>query len=321
MNSINEVGSNLTGGQIQRILDYLLYKALNPLVIHCIIVDNTLPQILINIISDRRRKISTLPFEVAVEKISVAINSLSSDRKKAFTIISELRIERNVWSSLIHKFLEYRTYYQGLLIDQTSEDKVRAKELEDAVGCKSNLFSIFNHVDTFFKYYSTFKSMIISQYIYKSHQYAHKVDNGEQEISHEDLTQSLLLSVSKGIDKYDSDSGALSSYLGYWMLNTSTSMSSSFTNTALAFDVPTSYRQKIAKRKTIDTNFAESLSLLDIDQAANSVPHLEDTYIETDATNRVLQLIKAADLNGVYRLSNSITEFFSREEQILMGLT
>lgn len=317
--NINEVGSNLTGGQIQRILDYLLLSALNPLVTKSSVVDNILPKILTNILMDKRRKISALPFDTAVSRLSMAINSLGSDRKKAFLIISGLKIERNVWNDLIMRFLEGRKKYQSLFSDPSSENQKEIARLEQYYGSTGNLFSVFNHVDSFFSHYSKFRSMIISQYINKSHKYAHKFDDGDSTISHQDLTQSLLISVSKGIDKYDCESGALSSYLGYWMLNTSASMSSSFTNTTLAFDIPTSYRQRIARKETIDINYANCLSTLDTEVPANSSSRsLEERHMDNDSMARMLELIKKADTDGVYRLSNGISEFFDQDERSLM---
>lgn len=306
--NINEIGSNLTGGQIQKILDHLLFSALRPLVIETNVIENILPRILVNVARDKRRKISVLPHNIATSILASALHQCQYDKQNVFKLISEVKIERNVWSSLIHKFLTTITSNIDAFIDNSDMAHKISKYYQS-----DTLWEVFMEVDTYFEYYSEFKGKILSQYINKSHKFAHGFASSGHDISHDDLAQAILISVSKGLDKYDSGSGALSSYLGYWMMNTSTSMSSIFVDTPLAFDIPSSFRQKIACKETTNINFASSLS-----ENTTTSTTIEDNVIEQNTHRRFLEVVKIGDIDGVYRLSNGISEVFNQEEREIM---
>jgi hypothetical protein len=297
-NIIRELSTNLTGGQIQKVLDTLLFKAIEPLILHTSLIEETLPKILINVINDRRRKISALPFDMSVSMLIDSIVTSSLTRR--LQLVSQLKIERNIWSKILIDFLSGKSDYQELYITN-SKDKI--EKVNKKYKC-NNLWEVFNDVEYYFSQYSKFRGMILGQYIQQSHKYAHEIGDDDN-VSHQDLHQLLLVAVSKGIDKYDSSSGALSSYLNFWQMNVKSSMYDLFTNNSIAYDVPNSYKQKIAEKK-VGGNWSHNIIYEGND---DEEPFTEDEKIVEDSAKiRLLKIIRVGDINGIYRLANNIDE-------------
>lgn len=323
MAGINEIGSNLTGGQIQNILDHLLYSALEPIITHTEFLDEVLPAILVNIIKDKRRKISTLPFEVSVTMLSNCLLLKNDDRVEIFDTIRNLKIERNLWSNQIKKFLQQRKHYMSIVGFPMTRKSVREKRRIERM-CKlqdGDLFVLFNRVHSYYAYYNEFRKKIITQYINMAYQYANLYSrDASQSINPDDLAQSLLAATAKALDKYDSGKGALTSYIKYWLFNAKTSMGSTFTDTNIAFDVPTALRTKIAKGETGVMNFAISLSHIPDSLDLPEVETPEQMMARITERERILRIIKAGDVHGIYRLTHQIDEIFSEEEYRMMGI-
>lgn len=298
---VRNLSSNLTGGQIATILDSLLFDVLHVLHTQTNVLVPVIPSILINIIRDRRRKISALSHEVACDTITTY---LCSNKNKQFKILRGLKVERNVWSKVINDFLAYKLVYQQLFDTPFSKTTTEKRiEIENKFECK-DLWNTMCDVSYLYSRYTMFRGKIIEQYVQHCHKYAHEV--GDDQVSHQDLHQLLVLAVSKGLDKYDSSSGALTSYLMFWLSNVRTSMYDLFTNNSVAFDVPNSFRQKIAE-KEVGGNWSHTVVL----EAGEDEPMTDESrQIEDFDRQRLLKLIKYGDVKGIYRLANNIEEIF-----------
>lgn len=317
----NEIGSNLTGGQIQEILDHLLFNALQPIFLYTRYLDDAGPTILANIVKDKRRKISALPHPEAVNRLSKFIIQTNEDKEVAFRTLTHLKIERNIWSMYLQKFL---THHEGLIqILQNPLTPVTKKKYKKL--CRrldtTDPWGIFNHVADYFHQYQVFKNKILKQYIGLTHKYASTyAKSANRSISTKDMSQSLLVATTKAIDKYDSSKGALTSYIQYWLMNARSSSESSFLETNVAFDIPNSHRTKIARGEDAVHNFALSLSYdSDVLEGAEQPEDIEE-QLEIEAnTRKLLRIIKVGDIHGLFRLTNNIDEILNAEEIGLMA--
>src|SRR5690606_36939465 len=127
------------------------------------------------------------------------------------------------------------------------------------------------------------------------------------------------------IDKYDSNKGALTSYINWWILNAQTCNTSEH-EYGIAYVVPQSHRKKIAEKSTGYLNHSVSLDdLVNEESSKNLHSLIGDGYdvaedFERGETSRmIMYLAKHADINGCARLTLDIGEYFSPEELAVMA--
>ena len=287
------LGHNLTGGQIYTILQKTTNCALQPM-FKTNLMQPFLPKLLSNIINDRRRKISAVPFERSVPML---IEAICADPCKAISILEKLKIERNVFSNFIGEFLKRKQEY----FIAVAENPKKARQMEKEYGT-TELWTIFQEVEYYFSKYTEFKGIIQSQYIQYCHRFIH--NNSDQNISHEDLHQQLLLGAMKGIEKYDSNAGALSSYIAFWLTHVRFAQNQYFSTTQIAYNVPNSVRQKIANKEEAPNYAVTSESI------AKELSHDTEKVDEDTERERTLKIIQAGDYKGIFRLANNIDEIF-----------
>jgi RNA polymerase sigma factor (sigma-70 family) len=155
---------------------------------------------------------------------------------------------------------------------------------------------------------------ILSQFINLAHKYTStQVKHKNKNLNYDDLFQNIITAISKAIDKYDSSKGALTSYVKYWIINAQ-NQNNSHTD-GLAYEITYTQRQKVAKKETSEVNF--STSLYDSSNISDSSSP-ESITEEKDSINRILKLIKIADIDGIFRLINNIDEYITPDEITLM---
>lgn len=306
--------ANLTGGQVQQILDKLLYDSVHLIQPHQLI-DSTLVTILSSLILDRRRKLSSIDYDVSID---VLCNLVLKNSVDAFEDMRQLKLERNLYLKIINEFLDYvkesgyvKTYSRWLVKPTPKREKKLAR-IEKRVGIpRDSLFMVYQNVEDNLFHFNEFKESILSQFIKLAHKYASaQVRSSNKSLSYDDLFQNIIAAISKGIDKYDSTKGALTSYIKYWIINAQ-NQDNSHTD-GLAYEISYTQRQKVARKESSEYNYATSLSDAEHTLADNNTP--EKITEARDSRIKLLSLIKYADPTGVFRLANSIEEHIGQEE-------
>ena len=93
---------NLTGGQIQQIMDKFLYDSVYLLTSHGIF-DNILITILSSLVLDRRRKISSIEYDTG---INILCNLTLRSSEDAFEDLRQLKLERTVYLKILNNLVE-----------------------------------------------------------------------------------------------------------------------------------------------------------------------------------------------------------------------
>lgn len=310
--NINDLGTNLTGGQIQAIMDTLLYESVNPIFTCTSYLDDLPGNLISNIVRDGRRKISAIPTEEVLPSLCESVRLLATgDKLGSFKILSKSRIERNIWVNSAQRFLILTEDVPEIYRDATSDKDARLLRIGHRAKTRvDRLFSVRTHVYEYLAAYTDFKVKIVRQYINMAHQYANTYFQDNGSLSREDMVQSLIAAISKALDKYSSDKGAVTSYIKFWMLNVRTGNEGALSNMC-AFDVPNSHKIRIARGETENLNYSSELTDKMVHNTHEADEHDEDQL-------RILRLIKLGDPTGVYRLANGITETFSASELALM---
>lgn len=322
---------NLTGEQVQQIMDMLLYKALEPLILFTNVFDAQIEYLLVLIATNRKRKLSSLDREVVVEKLAAYLSV--ADRKQKFAFIRGARLERFFIHRFIKHFVEanydYVKLYKDFLTNPTREKQVELDTSAAKVAkCgRSELYKTLLIADAYLEEFYKYRNIVIGQYIKNSNKVAKAhVTQSHCNSSYKDLVQSIIKSIIVALDKYDSDKGALSSYIATWAKNATTTTKEH--EYGIAYTVPQTQRRKLYDGTSTDVNFGVSLDALknEDDEEGSMALHAVlapanalDHDLEQEQNVAIVQkLAKKVDPLGIARLSLDIGEYFDRFERSLM---
>jgi len=321
---------NLTGEQIQQVLDLNLYKALEPIILYTDLFDQQVAYILSVVSTNSKRKPSSLPRTRTVELLCQYL--FTKDRAEKFSILREARIERSFLHVFANRFLQrisnYLTKYNTFLMCDTDNRILLKGELDTIAlqaGCshRQHLYVIatvsYSYLEHFYKY----RAQVLEKYIKHASSQAKRftTSNGPN-FDFNDVRQTILKSMLLAIDKYDSNKGAFTSYINQWVLNAQTCNTSEH-EYGIAYTVPQSQRKKIAEHTTGFLNHSVSLDELTDDDGQTKSLHSvigsdeayhDDVIAQNQRDMFVQKIAKLADVRGCVRLFFDIGEYFSQEE-------
>ena len=327
--------SNLTGGQIESVMDTMLHGCLREIVENTNIFDVQLTYLLGLITSNKKRK----PYnaETRERAISLLIKALSVPRSEKMTYIMELKMERN----FIYVFLEnvikryYTTYvdlYRRFIVTTDNDRRaIYSRRLDVYVkmfgaDSRSKLFVALNRLnDMLPQFMEYFHSVVGDFYRLCSNQTKFYIDTNKGKLyDSKDVRQNFLRNVIIAINKYDSSRGAIVSYAKWWILNAQT-CSSSEHEYGIAYTIPQTQRKKLATGEdNTSMNFSVSLDAptsesdegadASLHQKVSDHHHLEDHVDSERRTEKLRLLIKRVDPYGVARLTMDVGEEFDKFE-------
>ena len=322
---------NMTGEQVQQIMDMLLYKALEPLILFTGVFDAQIEYLLVLIATNRKRKLSSLEREVVVEKLAAYLSV--TDRRQKFEFVRSARLERFFIHRFIKHFVEanfdYTKQYKDFLTNPTREKQVALDTIAGHVGrCgRKELYKTLILADAYLEEFYKYRNMVIGQYVKNSNKLAKAhVTQSHNNSSYRDLVQSIIKSIITALDKYDSAKGALSSYIATWAKNATTTTKEH--EYGIAYTVPQTQRRKLFDGTSTEVNYGVSLDALhnEDDEDGSMALHAVlapanalDHDLEQEESVRIVQkLAKKVDPLGIARLSMDIGEFFNHAERSIM---
>lgn len=326
---------NLTGEQIQQVLDLFLYKALEPIILYTDMFDQQVAYILSVVSSNRKRKVSSLDRDRTVDLLCRYL--FATDRRKKFEILREAKIERSFLHVFANRFLQkisnYCSKYNAfLLFDGNTAGRNALREELNTIavrlGCKDrqSMYTIATVSLGYLKRFYDYRAQVLEKYAKQasSQAKAHTSTKGSN-FDFNDVRQTILKGILLAIDKYDSERGALTTYINWWVLNAQTCNTSEH-EYGIAYVVPQSQRKKIAEHTTSYLNHSVSLDELADDEGntknlhsviGDGVDH-DDQLIKSEADVHVRRIAKLADVRGCARLVLEIGECFSEADYAKM---
>lgn len=307
---------NLTGGQIQIVLDNLLYRALESIISDTTVFDAQIAHILSRITLNKKRKLVSSDRESAISLLCSAL--VEKDCKLKFEYIKRVKMERSV----IHRFLSniqkdlkiFEELYHKDFMNSTVITQKRLNATLKMLGSTDaeSLFSASKKMSEFLESYYLYRDEAVSHYIKLSHKVSNTFRSSKtNDYDTHDVLQNFLSAVTKAIDKYDSSKGALTSYVNYWLLNAQTCNSNS-SEYGIAYTIPHGKKRSMVDSKS-NVNFSVSLEsdhILDIEHSTN----VHESVEKEDEHSIIQYLIKTVDKYGCFRLTYDIGEYFSKTE-------
>ena len=338
MGSESEV--NLTGGQIQQALDFLIYEALRPLVEYSNLFDMQVAHLLCAAASNKKRKLSALPREEFLSNLAGALSE--TDRAIKFETLRNAKIERCFVYNFVVNFIkaadDYEERYAELLV---CCDNRKAVSLEQSMAAteaglgfsRKSLLPALRIASSYIDLAYEFRNKIVCQYIKHAYKQAAALCKTQgRTFSKKDVRQNLLLAVTKALDKYDCSRGALTSYINFWILSAMTYSSSTHGHEyGIAYTVPQSVRKEMVAGSSTAVNFSVSLDKAfqgEDGEGETLLSHLEgDCGIDVELERRedidsILRLVKQSDSQqGLARLYLDLSEHIDEAEMKVMRRT
>lgn len=322
---------NLTGGQVQQVLDQFIYRAIQPFVLYSDVFDAQLAYLLGHATANKKRKLSAHPREQFISILCDAL--MEKDRAKKFEIVSGAKIERSFVYGFVVNLLDYAKEYQSVYFQymtcDTDADRVRLdlklSRIENQCRMpRTHLYGAISIAESYLDLAYTFRNRIVEQYIKHARKAARNhIREHAGQFDFNDVAQNLLTAVTRAIDKYDSSRGALTSYVNFWILN-------AFGNSEYGHEYGTAYavsqqqKRRMASGATTDVNFAVSLDKThgedtDLRDILVGDPGVDHSLEQNQQIDTIRYLAKRADTNGLARLYGDIDEVFTEKERMRMA--
>ncbi len=308
-----QLPENYTTGQLLQVLDSLLIRAVTPIIENTTYMDTIISVTMSWYTDNPRRKISVIGRDKTFSLMFLYLTARSTKAK--IKILVQLRLERNILFSAIYLFLKQASPYRDLVIQKIKEiDLLKKSRLEsqlsdikNALGASDNLYPSLSSISFWVNQAVNFKNMLIEKYMRHIFNKARLFQiQSNYSVDLEDLVQNFVLATSKAIDKVDADQGTLTSYIDHWLKNAC--YNSSFKHEyGIAYNIPQSFKVKIAKGECPDYNLAITLS----DESLSNIAHTDtdgEFLDKTEEQKLVRRLAKAADPWGFARIHLNLSE-------------
>lgn len=317
---------NLTGEQIQKVMDMLLYKALEPLMLNSDIFDSQISVILTTVSTNRKRKLSAIDRDSLIENLCYCL--VTEDRAEKFERFRSCRVERSFVHGFLRRFIETNIRFVRLYSDYlcgASELKVELDNIAyiNAGTSRTALWQILRQSSSYLNGFFSFRAQILGNYMkHSSVQAKSHISGSNGNLDFNDLRQSILKATVVALDKYDASKGALTTYINWWILNAQTC--SSDHEYGVAYTVPQSQRRRMADGTSADINFSVSFdAILNSSEEDDRTLHssLSDGYVMVEDMERIEEqhivqhLVKEVDNSGIARLVLDIGEVFTAKER------
>lgn len=321
---------NLTGEQIQQMLDLFLYKAIEPVILNSDIFDYQVSYILGLISTNRKRKPSSLPRDKIIALLCFYL--ASDSREEKFAILKTAHIERcflHVFlSKLTKEYADYVPLYKSMLMaDNPTEIRRALDDRAARIGCnRQEVYRIMNVSLPYLNAFYRCRTSVLDHYLkLASRQAKARINSGKGNFDFFDVRQSILKSILMALDKYDSSKGALTSYINWWVFNAQTCNVSDH-EYGVAYTIPQTYRRKIARKDSDTVNYAISMDDSSSDDSKKSLHSIlgnkQDLVRDLEhkeEIDMVCYLAKCVDTRGIARLTLDIGEVFSDRERYTMS--
>ena len=324
---------NLTGGQIQEVLDTLIHQAVSPIIRGSDSFDMQVAYILSSTARNRKRKLSSLPREESIDAMCQFLTT--TDREEKVRLIGMMRLERSFIYNYVVKFLKavegYVELYHLWLTAKNVQDKFsherRLEAMERSVGyTRDKLFHTIRTSHDYLELAYKFRNSIVMNYLKHAYKQAKAFTKSKPNFDQKDVYQNFLTAITKAVDKYDSAKGALTSYINWWLLNAQTTSNNSHGHEyGIAYTIPQLQKKALAEKSPRGThiNFGISLEKMvgnageetELGQYIAGDCSVEQDILDGEEIDTIRALVKHADTRGIARLYLDIDEVFSKKEK------
>lgn len=327
----------LSGGQLQELMDTLLYAALTPVVENTDLFTPQLAYVLSLLVTNKKRKPCAADPEQATYLL---IRALSAPRSAKMEYIKRIGLERNFvygflknfisyyekpYMDLYTRFLQNAQHQSAETLRQQLDNMVHGAGAESRTGLYNTIIRVNYVLPEFFTVFEAAVSNYIGFCAQQAKSYVAKNPNHQYDVK--DVTQNFIGAVIVALNKYDCDRGAQSTYVKWWIMHAQTCGSSGH-EYGLAYTIPQSQRKRLAIGDSSGgANFSVSLDQQPEDDEGSSLhdrlggesEDLESEIGHSRLLRRLAEVAKRVDPCGIARLQYDMDEVFFPEEIQIMN--
>jgi len=320
---------NLSSEQIADTLDTLLFRALRPIVLHTDYLEQTLAELLPFIASNARRKFSNKSQPELIDTLFSVI--VGTNKKAKLKKLRELRLERTVYfhcfNTLEHILDEYNSVVIEYVNTPISADSkaLRYKHQQKLASIERNLglhegkslHAVLSKALFWRGVTLDFKGMVMEKFVRLAHVNSAKAAaQTSLDIDKQDLFKDFILSISKAIDKYNPEKGALTSYIMWWFMDAKTPSNPHNTHEyGVSFHIPSAQRKKALADGTLTvSNLSSSIDSVTVGDVRDTNRDLLTKLIEDEDSTRSSNLAAKADVHKLAVLVHEIAYKLSPAE-------
>lgn len=247
---------HLSGAQLESLLNYYIYKTLEPIV-QTLWFKNQVSLLICKSFKDTKIKISTN--KERNEVIIYLYNLISTiDKGEILFLLKTSNLDRGYLKDIAQKFIEITDvllqndiiYQRSLLhneIDTTSANTLSSLSDYFQGLSLSFLISTNKEVKYWFNKYLEFKELVAEKYYRFAYQQALSLALHKQSSIDKDcLFKSFLMAIDTALDKYTSERGTLTSYIHLWFKST-------MVNPKFDYEMGYPFKMSLyAKKKSLD---------------------------------------------------------------------
>ena len=306
-----------TSNQLLSVLDHLLQRAIHPLFLTSNVVSDYLAELLPLVITDARRKVSSLPKDIFYIR---AFNALTAkDEDVRWLAFISLQIERNQLFDLLYRTMDMcSNYCRNQVYHLTRNRRLRQNaKLEQMLRAKPQYFyAALQESKYWLKLAVKHKNLIQEKYLRHAYKEAYReAKSPTRQISFEDLFGNYCLAISKSVDKTDANQGTLTTVVNFWFKNSNINPEHSH-QLGLAYSIPTSKRRSLQKSNWMDGGVPVQNWSSSIEEAEEIASH-ETQPLMTRNTD-ILRYLPEAKWQGIlYGVAFPLSE----EEKALLAAT
>jgi hypothetical protein len=264
---------NLTGSQIAKILDKLLWLAVQPILLHTQLGRRLGAEILVQTYSDGRLSVSPLPRQQYIDTLFTSI--VTPKAKDHAVRLQELKLERSALSCLADYCVSIYNKIDSLSIayikakqrnnpQEANNSTIVIRRICDDIGSTEAIIGgALKYTISYLQQYRTFKEYVAEKF------YRHSYDESKKSVALTgihvdvmDLFANYLLAIDRALDRYSPDKGSLVAYLRWWYTNAKTAPEFPHQYSE-SYSLPTAERKAMVNRygsgQSQATNFAYSL--------------------------------------------------------------
>lgn len=292
---------SLTSYQYLTVLDNMLYDALTPILVNTKFFDVFLSQVIGWQTLNPKRK------TCGVGRVGLATLStlffLTMDGPQKLKLVKRMKLHRNILFECISRWLDLMHDYHAVSSQVGTTDIVsHLQDLHEQALMRTgySLHSTYQTTAFWYKKAKAFKEQIMEKYTRMVISAAQRdyVELGMIEQLN-DMVQSYMITMSKAIDKCDTDKGVLTSYINSWLK---------------------SAKNNVEKRASHDIGQISSqtpygkVTHVELEEVEDTVSDDDDRERE-DNIKRVRTLAKLFDPKGYGRIALGIQEQLSEDDR------
>lgn len=319
--TVKESLGRYTDNQLMTVLDQMIHSMIEPVIRHTRYLDLVVPTVLSWYCDNTGRKIALCGNKEQVfTHLAMFLHAKSA--KDKYEIYKQIGFERNLSIFFVKEFLRICKDVESLELRAVHNDKAARSKL--AVLCQdlhadSNLARVVQNARSWYEEAVSLRNKIVEKYMrYGMMQatYACKT-NGRLEL--DDVSQNLMLAVTKAVNKVNPEKGVLTSYVTNWITQSRHSPTYAHEYN-VAYDIPNNEKVRIGKGLSDLNNLSHSYDGVD---GLEEIMGAEETdeVERMDLALRIRYLAKLVDPKGGARHKLGIGEYLTEQELNLLRST